>query len=127
MAHLKGMYLAKMFEAELYEDQDDSESDVAFMRSRAMKMAKRLRRDYFDHINNYGYEACCHIPRQHGDVISLLTEIVEKNNKAVLFRTPSSHRERESSKTRNTNNEQKQPPKRAYDLNLKLVLNRSDD
>ena len=42
-------------------------------------MAERYRRDYFEHINKYGYESCCHIPRHHGDEISLLTEIVNNN------------------------------------------------
>ena len=48
-------------------------------------MAERYRRDYFEHINKYGYESCCHIPRHHGDEISLLTEIVNNNKWKILF------------------------------------------
>lgn len=70
MGHLKGMYLAKQHEAQLPEVSDDRQQ-------RALNYANRMRRDYFEHVKKYGYENCCHIPRHHGEEISLLTEIVE--------------------------------------------------
>ena len=88
MVHLKGMYLAKMHEAHLYEVNDNMNDDSRFVKQRALKMAIRLRGDYFDHVKRYGYTHCCHIPRQHGDQISLLTEIVEQNKKMALFKAP---------------------------------------
>lgn len=91
MVHLKGMYLAKKHEAELYEVQeyDDGEDDIDIVKTRAKKMASRLRRDYFEHVKKFGYDSICYIPRHHGDQISLLTEIVEQNKRSPLFRTPS--------------------------------------
>lgn len=67
MVHLKGMYLAKMHEAYLYNVSDDAESSNGYVQQRAIKNAKRLRRDYFEHVNRYGYQDCCHIPRHHGE------------------------------------------------------------
>lgn len=48
-----------------------------------------MKRDYFGHVKMFGYAHCPHIPRQHGEQISLLTEIVDQNKKYALFRVPS--------------------------------------
>ena len=82
MLHLKGMYLAKQHEASLYEEVDQ-ESILA--KNEAESLARRIRREYFEHIKHHGYDKCSYIPRHHGDQLSLLTEIVEKNKKQALF------------------------------------------
>ena len=72
------MYLAKKHEAELYDVNElDGEDDIDIVKTRAVKNAAVLRRDYHEHVKKFGYESICYIPRHHGEQISLLTEIVE--------------------------------------------------
>ena len=54
-------------------------------------MIPRYRHDYFEHIKEHGYEYSSHIPRHHGEEISLLTEIVTQNKKQDIFRKPKKH------------------------------------
>ena len=95
MLHLKGMYLAKQHEAALYED-GDLENITAQYESEAL--ARKIRREYFDHIKHNGYDKCSYIPRHHGDQISLLTEIVEKNKKQALFIIQKKNKDKQDSK-----------------------------
>eukprot|EP00353_Schmidingerella_taraikaensis_P018738 CAMPEP_0185623632 /NCGR_PEP_ID=MMETSP0436-20130131/60009_1 /TAXON_ID=626734 ORGANISM="Favella taraikaensis, Strain Fe Narragansett Bay" /NCGR_SAMPLE_ID=MMETSP0436 /ASSEMBLY_ACC=CAM_ASM_000390 /LENGTH=134 /DNA_ID=CAMNT_0028265743 /DNA_START=757 /DNA_END=1157 /DNA_ORIENTATION=+ len=88
MAHLKGMYLAKQQEANLYELSVEETSDADYNQQRSLKMAKLCKSDYQSYVSAYGYGHCCHVPRLHGEVISLLTEIVTDYDKAALFRIP---------------------------------------
>jgi len=76
MVHLKGLYLAKRHEANLLSEKGSHDE----AQSLAMKFAQRHCRDYSKHVKTYGFASCCHIPRQHGEVISLLTEIVATND-----------------------------------------------
>ena len=76
--HLKGMYLAKKHEANLYEE-GTTEHNAK------VREYLNLQAEYFKYIRRHGYEKCSYIPRQHGDEISLLTEIVEENGSQSLF------------------------------------------
>ena len=42
---------------------------------------------YFDYCETQGIENSCHIPREHGPDISIMTEIVQKNHKLNLAST----------------------------------------
>ena len=85
IGHLKGMYLSKQHEAQLYDEQDSKKQHV-------LRMILRYRHDYFEHIKEHGSEcSCSHIPRHHGEEISLLTEIVTQNKKQDISRKPKKH------------------------------------
>ena len=82
--HLKGMYLAKKHEANLFEEVTEATSpqdrdELAFRRQSAIDATILLQRNYFAYVKRFGYEKCSYIPRHHGEEISLLTEIVEEN------------------------------------------------
>lgn len=85
--HLKGMYMAKQYEEDLsHISLDNIDINHGSVTKKEMS-AQQLRQDYFNWIKKYDYKHCCHIPRQHGDVISLITEIVDNNKKdSILFK-----------------------------------------
>ena len=87
--HLKGMYMAKQYEEDLSQiSLNNIDINHGSVTKKEMS-AYQLRKDYFQWIKKYDYKHCSHIPRQHGEVISLITEIVDHNRKdTVLFKTP---------------------------------------
>ena len=54
------------------------ESDIE-RKSKILKLANNLNGKYENYIESNGYESCCHIPREQGEVVSLLTELVYSN------------------------------------------------
>ena len=87
--HLKGMYIAKKHEVALLEASLAGNIDASDREyKRARRKLQDSKSDYQSYVADYGYQHCCHVPRLHGDVWSLLTEVVVNYHKKDLFREP---------------------------------------
>ena len=65
------MYMSKKHELELL-PKEMHKDHVATYEQKVSECSKR----YFDYCDNEGIENSCHIPREHGPDISIMTEIV---------------------------------------------------
>ena len=75
--HLIGKYLCKLHEMEITADPSRKEG--------LPLEVKKLKRQYKDYVREVGLAKTCHIPREQGNVISLLSEIVDQVDKKALF------------------------------------------
>ena len=87
-----GMYLAKLHEARLITLINEGSEDIDILANRTKRLALEHQAAYHRHVNKFGHSV--HIPRHHGEDISLLVEIVDKNSREHLFKDIDMHRER---------------------------------
>ena len=72
--HLLGMLLAKQHETELF---PNSASDAD--QRKAKKKVEKLQKRFLQYCKEHGINKSCHIPRESGADISIMTEIVYHN------------------------------------------------
>ena len=70
--HLKGMYLSKKNSLNQMREVDS----FAEQKKKTQKEVDNLRAEYMKYWKEVGLDNSCYIPREHGDEISLLTELV---------------------------------------------------
>ena len=69
------MYMSKKHEFELLPD------FMQEMKEKYRKTVSECSKRYLDYCETKGIERSCHIPREHGPDISIMTEIVQKQHK----------------------------------------------
>ena len=71
VGHLAGMYLSKKHEFELLPEAMHESAKEPYK-----QLVSECSKRYFDYCEAQNIDNCCHIPREHGPDISLMTEIV---------------------------------------------------
>ena len=84
VGHLMGMWMSKTYEAELM---TDTEKDLNESES-ARNKAKACELEFQKYCVEEGIESSCHIPREQGPDISIMTEIVFDKNSQLFARKP---------------------------------------
>ena len=59
------------------------ETDISFPQN--SQAVEDLKANFLDYIARFGNKNCPHIPREEGEDVSLLVELVEKNTHESLF------------------------------------------
>ena len=76
--HIKGQSMALLHESNLIKNDDD-------MKARILRKVDVLDQKYEQYVGRFGTDTCCHVPREQGEVVSLLTEIVYSNVITNMF------------------------------------------
>lgn len=80
--HLMGKYLSKVGEKRNYcVDEDESDDELDQLQSQISELVKKVE----EYQRDVGFEHSCFIPREHGEEISLMSEIVFRQQHAPLF------------------------------------------
>ena len=79
-----GMWMSKAYEAELMTDAVNDLNEIETTR----KKAKVCEQEFQRYCAEEGIERSCHIPREQGPDISIMTEIVFDQNSQLFARKP---------------------------------------